>query len=268
MATQTTVPTPHGDVPVRVYDARPAGSAAPPALVWSHGGGWAAGDLDMPEAERVASAMASAIAGVAVSVDYTLVPAGARHPRPVEELVAVFDWAVGSLGVDDHRVAMGGASAGAHLTACAALVLRDRRGPAPAPAALVLVYPAVDPFDGPYDARPEEVPAELWLGQAETSTLFRAYLDGGEDSSAVPSVPMRADLAGLPPTLVTTAGRDGLRAQAVAFVDRLRSAGVVVEHHDEPRKFHGYANNVSESCDAAVARHAAWLRSVLVPTGS
>jgi acetyl esterase len=265
--TARSVPTSYGDVRVFVYasggthDTR--ATTRRPALVWSHGGAWALGSLDMPEADNVARRFAAAIDGVVVSVDYSLVPAGARHPRPVEEIAAVFDWVVGEnggLGVAPGRVAVGGASAGAHLSACAALALRDSA--AAVPAAVVLAYPAVDPDHGPYGERPHDVPSELWLDQGQTSALFAAYMDGAHPTE-VPAVPMRADLAGLPPTLVTTAGRDGLRLQGEMFVTRLADAGVVVEHHDEPRKYHGYLNNESASCNAAIDRHAAWLRAAL-----
>ena len=39
---------------VRVYPADTAAPRPTPGLVWAHGGGFVAGDLDMPEADRTA----------------------------------------------------------------------------------------------------------------------------------------------------------------------------------------------------------------------
>jgi acetyl esterase/lipase len=53
--------------------------------VWAHGGGFAAGDLDMPEAHAVATALAAR--GIAVvSVDYRLVGPGCRYPAPSDDV--------------------------------------------------------------------------------------------------------------------------------------------------------------------------------------
>src|SRR5256885_11015248 len=60
------------------------------------------------------------------------------------------------LGVDPARIALGGASAGAHLSTAAAIAIRDRTATGPgsiAPAALLLAYPATDPAGGPYPDR-------------------------------------------------------------------------------------------------------------------
>ena len=68
--TDDTLDGPHGPLRVRLY--RPA-SAAGVGLVWAHGGGFAAGDLDMPEADGVARGLAERGITV-VSVDYRLAP--------------------------------------------------------------------------------------------------------------------------------------------------------------------------------------------------
>uniref|UniRef100_UPI002898DDBF alpha/beta hydrolase fold domain-containing protein n=1 Tax=Microbacterium sp. TaxID=51671 RepID=UPI002898DDBF len=61
---------PHGPLRVRVYvPETPAG----PGLVWAHGGGFAAGEIDMPEADWVARSFADR-GIVVVSVDYSLAP--------------------------------------------------------------------------------------------------------------------------------------------------------------------------------------------------
>ena len=72
-----TIPGPHGDIPLRVYPATATatgtGAAPLPALVWAHGGGFAWGDLDMPEAHWVSQQLAARGITV-VSVDYRLAP--------------------------------------------------------------------------------------------------------------------------------------------------------------------------------------------------
>jgi acetyl esterase/lipase len=73
-------PTPYpaaGDL-VRVY---PAARANGPGLVWVHGGGFARGGLDMPEADWVSSTLSGRGIPV-VSVDYRLAGPGRRYPAP------------------------------------------------------------------------------------------------------------------------------------------------------------------------------------------
>ena len=143
------------DFRVRVYPAAEPNGAM---LVWLHGGAFMFGTLEMPEADQVGRRLSAAGVTV-VSVDYTLAPldaleslaapdpdadfpspeqlraeaaaAGPRARFPVASLqtVAAFDWAVGNAaryGADAERVALGGASAGANLSAGAAMRLRDR----------------------------------------------------------------------------------------------------------------------------------------------
>ncbi|HET6711291.1 alpha/beta hydrolase, partial [Amycolatopsis sp.] len=134
-------------VPVRCY-APPRGTGEAAPLVWLHGGAFAWGDLDMAEADAVASAIAGTGRAV-VSVDYRRVPAfswvrklppgkpaGVRFPVPVDDVIDVFSW-VRARSVDG-RVGLGGASARACLAATAAIRLRDEGQPGPD--RLVLAY--------------------------------------------------------------------------------------------------------------------------------
>ena len=155
---------------VRVYPAAQPNGAM---LVWLHGGAFMFGTLEMPEADQVGRRLSEAGVTV-VSVDYTLAPldaleslaapdpdadfpspealraeaaaAGprARFPVPSLQIVAAFDWAVSNAaryGADAERVALGGASAGANLSAGAAMRLRDRA--TVSPSLLALVYPSL-----------------------------------------------------------------------------------------------------------------------------
>lgn len=252
---------PGGPIPVRWYRSAELAAGEPaPTLVWAHGGGWKYGDLDMPEADSVAQLIAAGLPGVVVTVDYRLAPEH-RHPAALDDVMAAFRGvaAAGGLhGVDTARAALGGASAGGHLAALAALELADDDV---SPAALLLAYPVIDPDGGPYEERHPDCPPVLWLGHEGTMGLFRSYLGDGFEGD-VP-VPAHGDLSRLPPTLVTTAEVDSLQAQAVRFIDLLRDAGVAVTHHDVDGVLHGYLNTVGDEplADAALARHLAWLRT-------
>jgi len=233
-----------------------------PALVWAHGGGWQYGDLDMPEADSVAQVVAAGLPGVVVSVDYRLVPAH-RHPAALDDVVTAWTHVrdhAAEHSVDPRRIALGGGSAGGHLACLAALRLAASGR---SPSALLLAYPVADAAGGPYPDRHPDCPPPLWPGQEGIAGLFAGYL--GADPCGAPDdvVPLRRDLAGLPPTLVTTAEVDCLRPQAEVLVGRLDAAGVDVTHHPVDGVLHGYLNTVGDSplADAALARHLDWLRT-------
>lgn len=259
------LPGPSGPIPVRWYRATTLEPEVPaPALVWVHGGGWRFGDLDMPEADSVAQVVAAGLPGVVVTVDYRLAPAH-RHPAGLDDVVAAFEWVVAeaaSHAVDRDRVALGGGSAGGHLSTLAAVELARSGAP---PAALLLAYPVTDPVGGPYEDRHADCPPVLWLGREGTAGLFETYL--GHDPADAPEdvVPTQLDLSRLPPTLVTTAECDSLRPQALRLVMLARAAGAAVDHHDVAGVLHGYLNLVGddELADSALDRHLAWLREHL-----
>lgn len=263
--TDATIPGPAGPIPVRWYRSDELDSDAPaPTLVWAHGGGWQYGDLDMPEADSVAQVIAAGLPGVVVSVDYRLAPEH-RHPAALDDVRAAFRWVASegaARGVDPTRVALGGGSAGGHL---AALVALDLAAEDRTPAALLLAYPVTDPAGGPYEQRHPDCPPVLWLGEEGTTSLFEGYV--GDTPVAEHPVPASRNLARLPPTLVTTAEVDSLRAQAVRFVELARTAGADVAHHEVGGVLHGYLNTIGDEplVDDALADHLAWLRDTLGP---
>lgn len=121
-----TIPGPGGDIPARYY--RPQGSNAGqalPVLLYFHGGGWMVGDI---ETHDVISRMAANRGGFAVvNIDYRLAPEN-KFPAAVEDAWASVEWAIGGaagLAIDPQRIAVGGDSAGANLSAVAAIMARD-----------------------------------------------------------------------------------------------------------------------------------------------
>ncbi|GAC1530727.1 MAG: alpha/beta hydrolase [Acidimicrobiales bacterium] len=230
----------HGEPPVEIEIERivPDGSTqVRGALIWFHGGGFAVGDAagSSPLCMRFARE-----AGIAVfNVDYRLAP---EYPFPagVEDAYAALRWVTDNaneLGVDPHRIAVGGPSAGGGLAAGLTHLACERGGPS---AALqLLVYPVLDDRMATWSVRAfTDVP--VWT-RANTASMWRHYLGDLAGETPPAAAPARArDLSGLPPAFVVTCEFDPLRDEGLDYARRLGEAGVAVELHQFPGTFHGY----------------------------
>jgi acetyl esterase len=109
----------------RIY--RPKDASEPvPLIVYFHGGGWVVGDLDTHDAliTRLARESQCAVA----SVDYRLAPEY-PFPAPCDDALDALIWLAehrARLGFAPDRLAVGGDSAGAHLSVVAARDANER----------------------------------------------------------------------------------------------------------------------------------------------
>ncbi|WP_315108746.1 alpha/beta hydrolase fold domain-containing protein [uncultured Microbacterium sp.] len=256
---------PHGPLRVRVYSPKsPSGHG----LVWAHGGGFAGGDIDMPEGDAVARAFVDH--GIAVvSVDYALAPmtaewsarlgaekrGGVHYPVPHDEMVSAFRWAATS-DVASRGWAIGGASAGGNLATGAALRLAHEGGVVPALA--VLAYPTLQAVQ----ATPDPELRALLDGDPSADVftpdfvrgMYENYLGSDPDTADVYAVPGTAEptaLASFPPTIMVNDETDELRVSGEAFARSLAAAGVKVDVVVEPGTTHGHLNRPEESAFAA-----------------
>ncbi|MDL5351782.1 alpha/beta hydrolase [Microbacterium sp. zg-YB36] len=278
-ADDRTLDGPHGPFGVRVYaPAEPARVG----LVWAHGGGFAGGDLDMPEADWVARQLADR--GIAVvSVDYALAPVPAgwtmppagntrerlRYPVASEEVGFAFTWAVGS-GLVAGPWALGGASAGANLATGAALRLVHKGGPVPA--LVALAYPTLhavqDAPDADLRALLDADPDADRFGPDVVRRMYENYLGGSLDAAdvyAVPGAATAAQLAGFPSVLMINGEADELRMSGEAFARSLSAAGVPIEAVTERGTQHGHLNRPDEAAASASIKRIAARLSALSP---
>lgn len=213
---------PSGEREARLFtplEAEPSG----PGLIFFHGGGLVAGDLDTHDGIGARLATASDCRVLAVS--YRLAP---EHPYPaaIEDAVAAIRCAAGMarrLGVDPARLAVAGESAGAGL---AARACQELRGSGVAIAAQLLLCPVLDLR---CDSASHRAYASGYFLDAATvrHDIAACGVAGLVDAPRVSPL-LEPDLAGLPPAHIHTAECDMFRDDGTAYALRLAAAGVPV----------------------------------------
>jgi len=227
------IPGPHGQIRLRAYI--PAGTtAAKPVLAWFHGGGFIFGDIYT--AGATCRALANRSGAVVVAVQYRLAP---EHPLEAgrEDCLTAVRWLAehaAEIGGDPERLAVGGDSAGGGI---AALVAQECARTGPALAVQVLVYPATD-MVASYPSASEPMPGLL---TTQWTTWIREQIAEVSDLSDPASSAVRtADLTGLAPAIILTAGFDPLRDEGTHYAERLRDAAVPVRQLHYPGQIHGF----------------------------
>ena len=226
-----------------------------PTVVFFHGGGWVAGDLETHD--RQARLLAIETGAVVVSVDYRR-PPEVRFPGAFEDAFAAVKDVVeriAEFGGDAKRVGVAGDSAGGNLAAVAAIACRDAGIRL---AAQLLVYPVTDVSGGFADANENarfpsraENAEGYFLSRAVMQWFCGHYLANVADGADWRASPLRAkSLAGLAPAIVTTAWFDPLRDEGKAYAEALSAAGVPTKYYDGPGLIHGYFG-LGEASEAA-----------------
>src|SRR5437867_2076588 len=168
-------------------------------------------------------------------------PARARNevPGPVEDAYASVSWVArqaADLGIDPARIASGGSSAGGNLAVAAALMARDRGGPAVA--FHLLVVPVADLR---YGARSHaDFAVGYGLTKADMEWYASHYLAKIEDADHPYASVARADLRDMPPAFVITAECDPLRDDGELYASKLRELGIAASAKRYPGMFHGF----------------------------
>ncbi|MFF2147373.1 alpha/beta hydrolase [Kitasatospora sp. NPDC058190] len=225
---------------VRVQVTRPVGAPGPtPVVLFLSGMGWSLGDP--VSYGRLIREFALGTDAAVVYVDYARAPA-ARYPVAVEQCYAVARWihAHGhEIGLEGHRIAAVGDSAGGNLVAALTLLARQRGDVRLVHQ--VLLCPVTDAdFDTPSY---RQFATGYFLHRDHMRRFWDDYLPEAQRRREVTAAPLRAtsdQLAGLPPALVVTAEADVLRDEGEAYAARLRGAGVPVVATRYQGAVHGF----------------------------
>lgn len=225
--------------PLKLRIARPA-AAARGIYLHLHGGGWMLGAADLQD--PALAALADATGLVVASVDYRLAP---EHPFPAgpDDCEDAARWllAHGARELDAPPVyAIGGESAGAHLSVLTLLRLRDHGDLARSFAAANLVYGAFDLSLTPSQRLWGE--RNLVLSRPIIDYFATAFAPERtlEQRRAPEISPLYADLRGLVPALFTVGTLDPLLDDSLFMHARWCAAGNAGELRIWPDGVHGF----------------------------
>ncbi|MFB6270595.1 MAG: alpha/beta hydrolase [Halobacterium sp.] len=234
-----TVPGPEdNDVPVRLY--RPEGDGPFPTVVFFHGGGFVLGGL--ASHDLFCRHLARESDCVVMAVDYRLAP---EHPFPaaVRDAYAAVEWAADNPDAlaGTGQLAVVGDSAGGNLAAVCALIATERDGPDVD--YQYLIYPGVGVEDG--QASVEEHAGKV-LSQGDLEWMRDCYYGNWVHERNPYADPTNAaDVSGVAPATVLTAGHDPLRDGGRRYADQLEADGVPTRHVEYGDMIHGFATMLS-----------------------
>ncbi|HEY4828248.1 MAG TPA: alpha/beta hydrolase [Solirubrobacteraceae bacterium] len=260
-AREVEIAGPRGPLSLRII--APEGEARG-AFLHIHGGGWTLGESDGqdPRLQRLARDTGLTV----VSVDYRLAPEN-PYPAGPDDCEAAALWLLGgegtaAVGTDGPR-AIGGDSAGGHLSAVTLLRLRDRHGITGGYRAAMLQYGCFDmsmtPSQRLWGDRNLVLsgPIMVWFGDQ--------FLPGRdrEQRREADISPLFADLSGMPPAMFTCGTADPLIDDTLFMEARWRQAGHATELRIWPEAPHGFLSFPMTVADAALTAEHDFLNRTL-----
>jgi len=258
-----TVVVENGEIRAFVYALE---AATPlPIIVFYHGGGFVAGDVDAYD--PVCRELCEKTGYIVVSVDYRLAP---EYPFPTtpNDCLAGLEWVIGNakkLGGDPNNIFVAGDSAGGNLAAVTAIQARKLfpssiRGQ-------ILLYPVTNHYTSVTDSYIENAKGQ-GLTRSRMIWIWDQYLNNGATQHDLATPLTVANLSDLPPALVITAELDVLRDEGNAYANRLSSCNVEVQHSIYKGQKHGFIGTLGPSKvhQEALSEITKWIGLKLIST--
>jgi acetyl esterase len=238
-------------IPVRIYHPTP--DANLPVLIYYHGGGHMAGSVTVYD--PICRKIAHATEHIVVSVDYRLAPE-CPYPLGVNDAYNVVKniWAtLDGRGLKyQHHLSIAGDSAGGALCATVAHLSQHDTGIDIKRQAMI--YPSLD-YTLTSDSTEENAEGYL-LVKEKIKWYFDNYFQKGENRKSASPLYMEFTNQ-LPETLVITAEFCPLRDEGIAYVEKVKSTGLYVEHLHFDNMIHAFLNLeslVKDECETVYRR--------------
>lgn len=198
------------------------------AVLYLHGGGYAAGSPETHAA--LLQALAERAKCAVIAVDYPLTPENGS-----EAILSAIRSAYDAIAqAHSGKIFVAGDSAGGALTLTLALSLKATGGRSPD--ALVPISPVTDLTLSGGSLR-SKAEADPMLKAEMLAPLYGLFLGGKPADDPILS-PLHGNLAGLPPTLIQVGENEVLLDDSLMFAERAKAAGVAVECTVWPGMFH------------------------------
>ncbi len=247
-------------IPIRIYTpASVQQDGLQPVFYYIHGGGFAAGSMDV--VDEMCKLVVEKTGCVAVQASYRLAPEN-PYPAGLDDCYTVLQWIyrnATSFGGDPERICIAGDSAGGNYATVCTMRDRDdglRNGTARKIKVEALLYPVVDLAHSMENMQAARAVYEVSPKHAK---ILDGMLDGMVRSLGSPSMseylgvkdaeqpylsPLLGDLAGMPPTIILLGEFDFLRVEDDRYAHRLNDAGVEVKLVRYKGLSHGFADQV------------------------
>jgi acetyl esterase/lipase len=233
---------------------RPRTREAVGVFIHMHGGGWIFGQA--VESDPRLRRMAETTGLATVSIDYRLAPED-PFPAAFDDCLAVARAVLdGALGLPTGFLAIGGESAGAHLSVVTLIRLRDEDGVAPFHAAN-LVAGFYDLSLTPSAARPDD--PRIIIDAEDLARFAEFALPAGASPRDPRYSPMFADLSALPPARISVGSGDRLRDDSLFLAQRWAAAGNEAALAVTTGGCHVFEAFGTPSGEASIAAADAWL---------
>jgi acetyl esterase/lipase len=233
-------------VAVRIYHPHPESSL--PVLIYLHGGGHMAGNVEVYD--PICRKICAATSRIVVSVDYRLAPEY-PYPKGLEDCELAMRGCCSMLEEltlpYSSELALAGDSAGGALSATLAHKLQNDISINISK--LILIYPSLDyTMEG---STLDTYSKGYVLEKSSISYYFDQYLQNRENRKQVS--PLFMEVSGdFPKTMVATAGFCPLLDEGNRYVEKLKNSGIDVQHVHFADMVHAFLNMdslVQSSCN-------------------
>jgi len=239
---------------IACWQVAPAGADDSQRIFFVHGGAYC---INSPRVYTTfAGHLALATGATVILPRYRLAP---EYPYPagLEDVLAAYR----AVRVNTDKLIMAGDSAGAGMSLCTAIALRE--GGEEGPAGLFLMSPWVDLTASGDSIRANDGKDAILRANA-LPTHAKAYA-GGLDLADPRISPVNADLSSLPPTLVQCGGDELFLSEGTELAARLEAAGTPVELQVYEGMWHDFQAHAGmlDEATTAVQRIADWAKPLI-----